>query len=147
MLALLSSSGKVEFFFPFFLFSNKKNTSTCLRTRNFIGFNKNLWISRRRHRPFLGVPVPRATQCMRGAQIPQLQFLVFYHTDTHTQDLSLTLTLSLIINNTYFDFSRVDLLFVVRYFQFVLSYNPVYVSHVSSTLALSLSSHRLIHKF
>jgi hypothetical protein len=25
----------------------------------------------------------RATQCMRGAQIPQLYFLVFHHTDTH----------------------------------------------------------------
>ena len=46
------------------------------------------------------------------------------------------------------DLSRVDLLFVVRYFYFVLSCNPVYVRHVdSSTLTFSLSSHRLTHKF
>jgi hypothetical protein len=44
---------------------------------------------------------------------------------------------------TFVDFSHVDLIFISRYFQFVLSYNPVYVRHVdSSTLVLSLSSHR-----
>ena len=44
---------------------------------------------------------------------------------------------------TFVDFSRVDLIFISRYFSFVLSCNPVYVSHVdSSTLVFSLSSHR-----
>ena len=43
----------------------------------------------------LGVPVSRATQCMRDAQIPQLQFLVFHHTDNHIQVLSLALPSSI----------------------------------------------------
>ena len=55
----------------------------------------------------LGVPVPRVTQCIRGVQIPQLQFLVFHHTDTHMQVFSLALTLwinnkcDLSFNNKY----------------------------------------------
>jgi hypothetical protein len=43
----------------------------------------------------------------------------------------------------FVDFSFVDLIFIPRYFYFVLSCNPVYVRYVdSSTLDFSLSSHR-----
>jgi hypothetical protein len=45
----------------------------------------------------LGVPVPRTTQCMWDVQIPQLQLVVFHHTDTHMYVFFLSLTLS--INN------------------------------------------------
>ncbi len=42
----------------------------------------------------LGVPVPRTSQCLRDMQIPQLQFLLFHHTDIQNQVLYLTLPLS-----------------------------------------------------
>ncbi len=40
-----------------------------------------------------GVPVPRTTQCLRGVQITQLQFLVFHRTDIQNQVLFLALAL------------------------------------------------------
>ena len=44
---------------------------------------------------------------------------------------------------TFVDFSLVDLIFISRYFEFVLSYNPVYVRYVDSS-TLTFVSHRTV---
>ncbi len=68
----------------------------------------------------------RATQCMRGVEIPPFLRVVSHYTDTHLYVFSLALALPLIIN--------------LKRGHFL---NPVYARRVDpSALAFSLSSHR-----